>query len=131
FQQNKLALQNAKFSLPTALSPRKGFKLTLDFLFVDAELCPSEIQDLARNILEIQKAGGQNRTRDAFWLRTRIARCVRRTGDRQQAQPSAQHDIRRKEIARNAFCASIKEIERRSAVRRPLGFRKLRRSRPP
>jgi hypothetical protein len=70
-QQNNLALQNAKFSLPIAPSPRKSFKLTLDFLFVDAELCPSEIQDLAGNILEIRKAGGQNQTKDAFGFELR------------------------------------------------------------
>jgi hypothetical protein len=53
------AAQNAKFRLPTAPLPPGDFKLTPDMLFADAELRPSEIQDLAENIAEIRKAAGE------------------------------------------------------------------------
>jgi hypothetical protein len=53
------AAQSAKFRLPTAPPPREDFKLTPDTLFADAELRPSEIQDLAENIAEIRKAAGE------------------------------------------------------------------------
>jgi hypothetical protein len=39
--------------------------------FCGCRLCPSDIQDLAGNILEIRKAGGQNQTKDAFGFELR------------------------------------------------------------
>lgn len=51
--------QNVKLKLPASPSTREGFNLTPDTLFADAELRPSEIQDLAENIAEIRKAAGE------------------------------------------------------------------------
>jgi hypothetical protein len=53
------AAQNAKFRLPSAPPPRGDLELTPDTLFADAELRPSEIQDLAENIAEIRKVAGE------------------------------------------------------------------------
>lgn len=64
------AAQNAKFRLATAQPPREDFKLTPDTLFADAELRPSEIQDLAENIAEIRKTAGETELK--FHLRLEL-----------------------------------------------------------
>jgi hypothetical protein len=52
--------QNVKFKLPTTPQPSKeDFRLTPDLLVAEADLKPSEIQDLAERIADLRKAAGE------------------------------------------------------------------------
>lgn len=108
----------------------KEFQATPDSLFVDAELCRSEIQDLAGNTVEIRKAGGQNRTKDRFRFDIGSLDVSAAPGIVNRLNPLLSTTSEgRKWLA--TLLVKYQEIGRSSAVRRPLGLRKLRRSRPP
>jgi hypothetical protein len=53
------AAQNVKLKIPTGPVPKDEFILRPDILRAEAELKPSEIQDLADNLAEIRKAAGE------------------------------------------------------------------------